>query len=361
MHSPWTNFFPIDNQNDTFYTKADGSSYPGDWHLGLTAIPPSGGLNYVNMSVLTIWFHIDKDPCFPSGYSGTFALTGQMSGDGSVPIPTGEFDGGSIELIPVQPKITMKTTDAAYNATTNTITEKCESHTFDIEIDAINVTNFYGFGLLITYDCLHLETDPQSITPKPAFAGPYEYAEVIVGPSAAHGVLAGQVLIVMFRPSEKPGICGALIPLVDIVFHTIDTAYDDAVPDQLPVESTSTITLTWAFLQAKCFGGVAEYDYPSAAAFAPNGLGINFGYPGWWMYDLVGMRTLINYDFKPSIYDLNLDCVVDVNDLKALIYYYPGSSAAGGWGDLYPNDGTGTVIDIFDFVAIAKNFGTVDP
>jgi hypothetical protein len=355
MHSPWTNYFIIDNQNDTM----DADGLPTDWHLGLTAYPPSGGLNYVNMSVLTIWFHIEVDACYPGNLDGEFIITGKMSGDGDVPVDIdGEFDGGFIHLISMQPKVKMTTTDPAFSATFNNITEKCVSHTFDIEIDAVNVTNLFAFGLKISYDYVHLETDPQKITPKPSFAGPYEYALVIVGPNVPNELDAGEILIVMARPSEKPGICGMLVPLVDIVFHTIDDAYDP--PDNLPLYSLSTIQLEWAFFQSKCGQVIREYDYPTA--ITPAGIGIDYGYPANEVY-LGGFATRdhIHYVFKPSTYDLTEDCVVDVNDLKVLLFYYPGVTAVGGFGDLYDDVTNPQAIDIFDFVAIAKNFGAVDP
>jgi len=179
---------------------------------------------------------------------------------------------------------------------------------------------------------------------------------VIVGPNVPYNVDAGEILIVMARPCEKPGICGMLVPLVDIVFHTIDDAYDP--PNNLPAYSLSTIQLVWSFFQSKCDSVIREYDYPIAVT--PAGLGIAYGYPAMEVY-LGGFATRdhIHYVFNPSIYDLNEDCVVDVNDLKVLLFYYPGVTVAGGFGDLFVDPAHD--IDIFDFVAIAKNFGAVDP
>jgi len=68
----------------------------------------------------------------------------------------------------------------------------------------------------------------------------------------------------------------------------------------------------------------------------------------------------INYDFKPSPYDLNEDCVVDVQDLMVLLPYYGLGPYPSGFGGIFPDTGVdGGFVDIFDFVQVAKNFGPV--
>jgi hypothetical protein len=138
------------------------------------------------------------------------------------------------------------------------------------------------------------------------------------------------------RPSEKPGVQAdipAVVPIVDIVFHSIDDVYDP--PTTLPAPFSGVIALTDATIYYKC---------PGALTYV------------WGVLDT--SMTSINYEYTPSIYDLNLDCVVDVQDLMVLLPYY-GTFHLGGFGDLY-FDGLG-LVDIFDFVAIAKMFGPVDP
>jgi hypothetical protein len=326
MHSPWAHFFVIANGNTT--------TPPTDWHLSITAVPPSTGLFDVNASVLTLVFHIDENVCYPNVVTGTFDLNNViMSGDGTVPVPITniEIDGGTYQASAPQPDIELSTTDPAYNATTNVITEKCVSHTFDIEVDLSNVTNVYGFDFVLTYPSAYLETDAQHITFKAAFPPPYASLTIDLS-------VAGQISISLIRPSEKPGVQAdipAVVPIVDIVFHTIDDVYNP--PNTLPADFTGAITLTDANIYYKCPGALVY-------TFA--------------MLDTT--HTSIGYAFTPSIYDLNEDCVVDVQDLMVLLPYY-GDTFLGGFGSLYePAVPTG-LVDIFDFVAIAKNFGPVDP
>jgi hypothetical protein len=311
-HSPWADFFEVVN----------GTLCPS-YHLAITAIPPSIGLFTVNMSVLTLTFHVDNDLCWPDKLIGTFCIHDvKMSSDGidTVPITKMEIDDGTYEQYSVQPNIEL--TSAAANAT-GWIIQKCVSHTFDVEVDLTNVTNVYGFCFTLTYDPNYLETDVQKITIKPAFPPPYETLHVE----------ACTITVEVIRPSEKPGVCGAVVPAVDIIFHTIDT-FDAA--GMIPTVSTSLITLTSATLYAKC---------PAITTYT---LGVDLLYGG-----------PLHYHFTPSRYDLNLDCVVDVQDLKVLLPYYGATTPAGGYGDIY-NDGA-HLVDIFEFVATAKHFGPVDP
>jgi len=381
-HSPWTNFFEVANE-----TILSGTGY----HLALTATPPSGGLTDVDQSVLTLVFTVEKDLCWPDWVNGKFDLyAAKFSSDGTKPVPIEDFelDDGFYEQYSVQPNIELSTTDASFNATDNSITAKCVSHTFDIEVDLTNVTNVYGFGVLVNYNPDYLETDVQKVSPKPLFNGPYEKTLVYVGPAVVgtFTVAEGQVLVMFVRPSEKAGICGAVVPVVDILFHTIWTA--NTTDTQLPTPATTTISICGAFVMVKCdlehntpgwgWPGPGEYDNDASPIW-----GGMFGYyPSWLLNDaglyytalpstiytfsayadlglIVGDPLL--YKFKPSKYDLNLDCVVDGQDLKVLLPWYTKHTTPLGnsYGDLY-DDGAG-LVDIYDFVAIAKKFGPVDP
>jgi hypothetical protein len=386
--APWANFFEIAN-------KTTGTT----WHLALTAIPPSTGVIAINAPVLTVTFHVDKDLCWPDSVIGSFLIeNAKMSSDGTkvVPIPEIEVDNGTYEQYSVQPNIDL--TSTAANAT-GWIIEKCNSTTFDVEVDLTNVTNVYGFGFLLSFDATHLETDAQKITPKPTFAGPYEKTTVYVGPTTVPGlgaIPAGQIFVMFVRPSEKPGICGATVPVIDIIFHTADIVEQ---PPTLPQKSISSISIVWAFIMVKCqlsiFGdgpgvqGPGEYDSDSYGG-AGGTLGGIFGYTPNWMINNVGLYSggppfgplpfpfffamtnkgliigaPLTYYFKPSKYDLNLDCVIDVQDLKALLPYYGLDTSAAdlptSYGDLADIPAGSDLVDIFDFVAIAKNFGPVDP
>jgi hypothetical protein len=381
--SPWANFFAIANTTT-------GTS----WHLALTAIPPSTGVIAFNAPVLSLTFHVDKDLCWPDFITGKFDIvdqTAKMSSDGTkvVPIPSIELDDGTYEQYSVQPNIEL--TSTAANAT-GWIIAKCNSTTFDVEVDLTNVTNVYGFGFLMTFDATHLETDPQKITPKPTFAGPYEKTTVYVGPDFVPGlgdIPAGTLFVMFVRPSEKPGICGAVVPIIDVIFHTANIVDH---PPTLPQPSITPITITGAFIMVKCnlihnqygwvWPGPGEYDTDSSPIW-----GGMFGYyPSWLLNDMglyyttlpsttytfvaaPGLGIIVGdpltYYFKPSKYDLNLDCVVDVQDLKMLLPFYTLDTAAfdlpTSYGDLADIPAGSDIVDIFDFVAIAKHFGPVDP
>jgi len=250
------------------------------------------------------------------------------------------------------------------------------------------VTNVYGFGFLMCFDPLYLETDVQKITPKPTFAGPYEYSAVYVGPDTTPigAITAGQIFVALVRPSEKAGICGAVVPVADVIFHTIWEA--NTTNTQLPTPKTTTIGLTFGFVMVKCdlannqygwaWPGPGEYDSDGYAniggmiGYSPswiiNNAGLYYG-PVGGPYTFIAQPGLglivgapINYAFKPSIYDLNLDCVVDVQDLKVLLPYYSKTlPTPNNFGDLYADPAFPGLVDIFDFVAIAKKFGPVDP
>jgi hypothetical protein len=324
-HSPWANVFEVAN-------KTVGNTY----HLALTAIPPSEGLTTVKMSVLTLTFHIDVDICWPDTLMDAHYFhiyDYKMVADGGVVIPITqiEVDDGGFKLKSAQPNIEL--TSTAANAT-GWIIKKCNSQTFDVEVDLTNVSSVYGFSFILAYDETHLETDVQKITLKAAFPPPYEILEVVVGPNPTYSLPAGELLVWVLRPCEKPTTCGAVVPAIDIIFHTnFDT------DDMIPVSSITPISIINAIVYAKC------NDIPTSYV-----LGVDLLYGG----DLT-------YYFKPSMYDLNLDCVVDVQDLKILVPAYGTVTAVGGYGDLFPDLANPQLVDIYDFVAVAKHFGPVDP
>jgi len=316
-HSPWTSFFEL----------ANGTSGTMTYHLALVAMPPSTGLFSVNASVLTLTFRVDSDVCWPNMINGVFHIhDAKMSSDGTVTTPIVHMIlwDGTYEQYSVQPNIDLSSTAAN---STGWILEKCNSHTFDVEVDLTNVTDVYGFCFTLTWCPRELETDPQKVTFKAAFPPPYDNLKVSVG--------SGCMTVTLTRPSEKPTVCGTFVPAVDIVFHTNDT-FDG--PGIIPIARTSSINITSASIYVKC-PNITEYDYECN--------------------DMLLYGGPLTYYFKPSPDDLNLDCVVDVQDLKILIPYYGKTTGPGGYGDIF-NDGA-HLVDVYDFVAIAKHAGPVDP
>jgi hypothetical protein len=302
-------------------------------------------LTTVDAVVLTVWFHIDQEFCYPTVDTGTFALGPVlMTQDGTTasPITSMEIDNGYYEFTAPQPNIDLSTTDKAYNPVTNTITECCVSHTFDIEVDLTNVTSVYGFSFTMTWDANLLETDAQMITFKAAFPPPYETLSVVIG--------TGTLTITLLRPCEKPTVeADPILPAVDIVFHSIDAYYTP--PTNLPVNETTSITITSADICVKCPNAITEYDYGFGNGLLLNSGPILYAFtPDWIPTECKGVYGSA---------DLNLDCVVDVQDLMVLLPYYD-LYYPGGFGDIAGNCVTGGIVDIYDFVAIAKNFGPVN-
>jgi hypothetical protein len=71
---------------------------------------------------------------------------------------------------------------------------------------------------------------------------------------------------------------------------------------------------------------------------------------------LVKVNPAVKYIWTPNIYDLNLDCNVDMGDLSALLKVY--GSTTSNWAALVASNPT--IVDIYDFVIVAKHVG-IDP
>jgi hypothetical protein len=397
----------------------------GDYHLAITAMPPKGtGLFDVNQSIVTLTFVVLQDACYPADYAFDgitkgFLLSANISGDGTtvIPLKNVTIEGGVFEENSFPPNIELTDSEAVKGV----ITEKCVSHETDVQIELTNITKVYGYGLELYFDVRHLEVDLQKTTFKPGFPPPYDFLTAapgthvftdtawihtgvpmgdlftwaglpipninatapvglapalgtfwvtpdnftavwvadgsIASPAGVHNAflhfmalstLYGTLDIVITRPSEKPTICGTDVPVFDVIFHTIDLVDTGTA---LPSASDSNIGLLWAYILSKSCGpdsGVYSYIYGTPTVTVP-------GTPHGLIYggDLA-------YDFDPSKYDLNLDCVVDIQDLMTLLPYY--NKVTPGYDDLFLDvDTTVDPVDIFDFVAIAKHFGPVDP
>jgi len=191
----------------------------------------------------------------------------------------------------------------------------------------------YGFGFNVTYNNTLLKADVQTIRICSAFPPPYENLRMLV---VDNGDGTSTLVFQMSRPCEKPTVTHQAGPAV--TFKLVSIAdYDH----EIPLCANGTITLDCAYMLSKC--GCA-------------GKGATRTY----YYNTVGDQPLdvvdssIEYYWRPSIGDLNLDGVVDIQDLQALAAVYEEDLGVGGWGSL---DNTNSVVDIFDFVVVAKYFG----
>jgi hypothetical protein len=341
-----------------------------------------------------------------------------------VPITNFEADCARFEIGSVQPSMELVDKDAFMNATdftsgkawgTEMIVIKCMSHETDVEVHLNNVTGAFAFGFDLNFDPTVLEVDVQKVTIKSAFPPPYEYMDMEYTPTnyITETPNSGQISISVIRPSEKPGVCGADVVAVDVFLHTIDMqgpwpvyanapsgyGYLDQDPvdfsgGMIPTPSKTWISLTDGWIMSKCTGAsfgnpaspvlygfgfpdvpsLSDSGYVPASSFVGDGTtGTNGLLYGVWLntnpWGISGTTVSLGYLlygdilywFHPYKYDLNLDCVVDMQDLLVLAPYYGLTGMPGGsYADLYIGANPG-VVDIFDFVAIAKHFRPVDP
>jgi len=332
-HIPWTsgNYFLVVNETGTV-------ALMDFYHLAVTAVGNSTinpslelGNTLFNASLVTLNFHIDQEPWYPSTFSSIFAI-GNDTGYDATPlvldehiplVSTGctlqilnlEIDHGTYFIKVGQPNIDPYSTLAApYPAN---ITYHANATAESVYIHLTNITGAYGFAFTLTYDPLWKMTDIQHITILPAFAPPYETLQMTVTP--------GLITFMLMKPSEKPTICSKDIAVVKIDFVAL---VDEE--GEIPTAHTSLFTIT------------------SATVWVKNDQG-----GGWFSnQDLLLVSGPLKNVFVPkSIADLNFDGIVDVADLATVASKYGDASA-------YANlVSPGVNVDIFDIVFVAKRFG----
>jgi hypothetical protein len=319
--------------------------------------------------LLTLKFHIDCEPIWPDTYWVNFNFVNVSMSDlpdpdtgEVVPLPIHEIDNGFLFIYSSEPGVHLgpgQYPDLWY----------CESKADigkTIEFWISNMTKVYGFGFGLVFNYSQKYPDIQSIHFCDAFPPPYEFLDMRVeydDPAAGLATL----IVQLRRPSEKPTVTHQPGPAVTIDFYsTFEEGAWYYPPNyyDIPQKSNTTIYLEWAYVESKC--GCTVYDqnyvFPTVTYFNNTNLGQGGRrFPLNWT---AANSTIHNY-FRPCIGDLNLDGVVDIQDLQALAKIYGLNTAtktlmgAGGlftWGNL---DGQGLppIVDIFDFVVLAKYFG----
>jgi len=324
------------------YLLIDNSTYDSNYHLAMTAMPPGEGLTIaLNISLVTLTFHIDQDFVWPLTVTIPFTLTNNgMSGDGTQVIQLlPEVDNGLVILQSVQPDIHLQSPDMLFDNSTKLyyVTERASGVTHTIEVHLSNATDVFGFYVDLKWSSTYKNSTIQKITIDPNFPPPYEYIDTAVTP--------GEAKITLVRPCEKIPVCG-----VDVTAFSIVLTVLPADAGKIPTPVNTTISIASAFVLSKDANGIVwEYDYLHTGPFTadPYMTVSNYGYGLEYSCDLINF-------WNPKRPDINLDGVVNIGDLSALAKQYGN---AVPWGALSATVGDPTTVDIFDFVYIAKNFG----
>lgn len=351
-HIPWPSgkFFVVKNETGTYIPDATYSFY----HLAVTAvgnstIDPSlelGALGLFNASLVTLSFHIDKEPCWPDQFttgiyignelganigpefttppgspSGDVALYPHSSTGCTATINNTELINGDYTLLSSQPNIDpLVSGDDPGRVSDYIFKEDSIGETHTIVVALSNVTNAYGFMFHLTWDADWYDTDIQHVTILPAFAPPYETLQMTVTP--------GELFIRLVKPSEKPTICAkGYLPVVTITLVTTN----EPMVGEIPVAFNTTFQITYAELDVKC---------PDLRVYTPT-------------TGLLISGPIIQMFVPKSSADLNIDGVVDVADLAAIAKLY---GQASPWAALVAPPGN---VDIFDIVFVAKRY--LDP
>jgi hypothetical protein len=368
--SPWANYFVVYNGTAT-------TSVPGwtGYELAITGEAPSAPLTNVNITLVTLTFQINAEPSFPDVWQTPLWIQNyvKLSNPDGSPITNFEADNGVFNLQPGTP-------DAELASTLTLPTDKSTGLPYIIESDIGNYYTFevwmtnmsaaYGFDFELCYPSQYLSIDqPNGITISPLFPQPYdELYEYTSTP--------GQVQVVVLRSIDKPLVCGAAINVANVTFTSID---DNVVADMLiPENSTGTnpIQLISASQDSLVcgvevyyglsVGGVSVYyNGVYFGSYAPSyslttGTTIGPGLYNWQIeYFWRPIGTTNEYGYWVGT-DLNLDSVVNIQDLEALAAEYGVDLGVNGWGELASIGSASptTIVDIYDFVLVAKMFGT---
>jgi hypothetical protein len=358
VHIPFSSYYIVAND-----TTPNPVQPKGNYHLAITSTGAGLDTAY-NISLVTLTFHIDAEPSYPDKFSTVFNLTNNgMSGDGtSVIVLHPELDNSTYCLDEYPPDIHFYASDelgpindgGPYQGDYY-VTERALGATHTIEVHLSNVTNCYGFWVEVEWDYRYKRSDIQSIVIGPLFPAPYEFLNMWTGTPGGN---IGQLDILVVRPWEKKTICGSDV----LAFSFVLT---ERVPDktQIPAPINTTIYMEEAFVLEKTpqiAGGSYEYDYNFAGPWTATWL---FPWNSWPIpnivhdYPLIYSCDMLNM-WNPKRADLTLDGKVDTADLAALSPFY--ETVPVHWGGLaVAGDGKGdpSLVDIFDFVYVAKHFG----
>jgi hypothetical protein len=359
-HVP-TGWFIVDQ---TTLAQAYNLSY---YHLAALAAPPATPFTTaLNVSLVTLTFHIDDEPLFNpltplSDYFTTpFHLKDvAMSADGTQVIPLNpEHDDGLYWIGAREPDIHLTSADQfgpikdtnpltyPLNQGLYYINESAEGTVHTIKVMLSNITHAYGFNVYLTWNSAYKKTDIQKVKIGPDWIlANYAYENIQVGTIGT----VGYINITVIRPSVKPVICSKLSEAFEVDLTVKVPGQEAIIP--FAVNTTISITHAWLLEKTKAFDETTlpyEYNLNYVGPTPLEPICYSFADSFYYSCDMVNM-------WVPKRADISLDGHVDVIDLGLLL---PEYGQMGDWGNLAsPGAGTQGKVDIFDFVYIAKKFG----
>ena len=327
------------------------------YHLAATAMPPAEGLIHaINQSLVTLTFHIDDEPCYPDHFTTPFHLqTVALSADGGevVEIEDFELDDGSYWIECKKPDIHLTSPDEIFDNSTQywldgvyVVTERAIGVVHTIKVMLSNIGHAYGFFVRLEWSGLYKKTDLQKVKVGPDWIlANYAYEQVVVG----SGYL--EITVIRPKPPVKPLICSKMSEAFEVDLTVISPDYK-----HIPTKANSTISITKAWILALPVEWPAayQYNYPTIVGVPPvNPLEPNaYQFADYIYYSC----DMVNY-WNPKRPDITLDGHVNIADLTILLKFYGKGIADSEWFKLADPVGSLTVVDIYDFVYIAKNFG----
>jgi hypothetical protein len=324
---------------------ANETKTANSYNLAMTSMDPANAIwKCNNISLATLTFHIEDEPCYPNWFYTLFDLTNNgMSGDGDVPVALNpEVDDGSYWIGSQMPDIHLDSPDAKIDPSTNNsyVTENAIGVVHTIKVMLSNITHAYGFYVWLTWSSDYKKTDVQKVKVGPDWIlANYAYENVEVG--------TGYLKITVIRPTPpvKPLICAKLDEAFEVDLTVISPDYG-----HLPHPVNTTISIHQAAILALPveYPPGVEYNYPAGIGPIPQAPNV-YNWPDFLYYSCDMMNI-----WKPKPADITLDGHVNIDDLKTLANKYHVNC---DWGDLAKPVGTDHVVDIFDLVFVAKNFG----
>ncbi|MGA3191939.1 MAG: hypothetical protein ABSD73_05425 [Candidatus Bathyarchaeia archaeon] len=320
------------------------------FHFAATDVYPDHGILVANnISLVTLTFHIDNEPVYNDVFHSTFELHSvSMSGDGTVPVAlTPEIDNGNYYLYSKQSDIHLFASDQILDNSTGTpiyvVTERAVGVVHTIKVYLSDITHAFGFMIQLVWDSRYKETDIQHVRIGPDWIlANYFYENVVFGEIGTLDYV--NVTVIRPLPPDKPLICSTKTEAFEIDL----TVISPDLPLGLPTVANTSISVgeAWLLEYADYYPLVVQYNYVDVLA---NGI-----VPAYVStFPLIYSCDMRNF-FNPKKYDLNEDGTIDIKDLMLIIDQYGNAVPWHVFYDTAPYNGAN--VDIFDIVAVAKNF-----